>query len=91
MLRGSGNPSGTVNLVRKRPTREFQGAAMITAGSWDAQRYVADLSGPLAEGGAIRGRMIAVHDDKDSFQDSRMSARMCFMARWPRTWVNAPR
>src|SRR5690606_15549743 len=25
MQRGSGNPSGTVNMVRKRPTREFQG------------------------------------------------------------------
>ncbi|MGE8498335.1 MAG: TonB-dependent siderophore receptor [Pseudomonas sp.] len=75
MLRGSGNPSGTVNMVRKRPTREFQGSASYTLGSWDANRYVADLSGPLVEGGAIRGRIIAVHDDKDFFQDARMERK----------------
>ncbi|UCJ16370.1 TonB-dependent receptor [Pseudomonas sp. MM211] len=75
MLRGSGNPSGTANLVRKRPTREFQGSASYTAGSWDANRYVADISGPLVEGGAIRGRVIAVHDDKDFFQDTRMERK----------------
>ncbi len=75
MLRGSGNPSGTVNMVRKRPTREFQGSASVTAGSWDAQRYVLDVSGPLAAEGALRGRMIAVHDDRDLFQDSRMERK----------------
>ncbi|WP_100634969.1 TonB-dependent siderophore receptor [Pseudomonas qingdaonensis] len=78
MLRGAGNPSGTVNLVRKRPTRDFQASASVTAGSWDAQRYVADLSGALTDNGAIRGRMIAVHDDKDSFQDSRMERKNVF-------------
>lgn len=78
MLRGSGNPSGTVNIVRKRPTREFQASGSYTAGSWDAQRYVADISGPLSEGGAVRGRVIAVHDDKDFFQDSRMERKNVF-------------
>ncbi|MDF2796580.1 MAG: TonB-dependent siderophore receptor [Pseudomonas orientalis] len=78
MLRGAGNPSGTVNLVRKRPTRDFQASGTVTAGSWDSQRYVADLSGALTENGAIRGRVIAVHDDKDSFQDSRMERKNVF-------------
>jgi outer membrane receptor for ferric coprogen and ferric-rhodotorulic acid len=78
MLRGAGNPSGTVNLVRKRPTREFQASGTVTAGSWDSQRYVADLSGALTDNGAIRGRVIAVHDDKDSFQDSRMERKSVF-------------
>jgi len=78
MLRGAGNPSGTVNLVRKRPTAEFQGEGSVTLGSWDAQRYVADLSGPLTETGNVRGRVIAVHDDKDHFQDSRMERKEVF-------------
>lgn len=78
MLRGAGNPSGTVNLVRKRPTRDFQASGSVTAGSWDSQRYVADLSGALTDNGAIRGRVIAVHDDKDSFQDSRMERKNVF-------------
>ncbi|AIR89438.1 TonB-dependent siderophore receptor [Pseudomonas cremoricolorata] len=71
MLRGAGNPSGTVNLVRKRPTAEFHGQGSVTLGSWDSQRYVADISGPLTETGNVRGRMIAVHDDKEHFQESR--------------------
>jgi outer membrane receptor for ferric coprogen and ferric-rhodotorulic acid len=75
MLRGSGNPSGTVNIVRKRPTADFQITGSYTVGSWDANRYTADISGPLTEGGAVRGRMIAVHDDSDSFQDSRMERK----------------
>lgn len=75
MLRGSGNPSGTANIVRKRPTRDFQASASVTAGSWDSQRYVADLSGPLVADGTIRGRLIAVHDDKDFFQKSRMERK----------------
>lgn len=78
MLRGAGNPSGTVNLVRKRPTPEFQASGTVTAGSWDSQRYVADLSGALTDDGAIRGRVIAVHDDKDSFQDSRIERKSVF-------------
>ncbi|QHG67068.1 TonB-dependent siderophore receptor [Pseudomonas putida] len=75
MIRGAGNPSGTVNLVRKRPTYEYQGEGSVTLGSWDAQRYVADISGPLTETGNVRGRVIAVHDDKDHFQESRQERK----------------
>ncbi|MBZ8143905.1 TonB-dependent siderophore receptor, partial [Rubrivivax gelatinosus] len=70
-LRGSGNPSATVNLVRKRPTRDFQGSARVTLGSWDRTRVEADVSGALVESGAIRGRVVAVSDDKEFFQKAR--------------------
>ncbi len=33
MLRGSGNPSATVNMVRKRPTKAFHASVGATAGS----------------------------------------------------------
>lgn len=75
MIRGAGNPSGTINLVRKRPTYQYQGEGSVTLGSWDAQRYVADLSGPLTETGNVRGRVIAVHDDKDHFQAARQERK----------------
>ena len=75
MLRGAGNPSGTVNLVRKRPTYEYQGSGSVTLGSHDAQRYVADVSGPLTDTGNVRGRVIAVHDDRDLFQRSRQERK----------------
>lgn len=68
MLRGSGNPSATVNMVRKRPTSEFQGSARLTLGSWNRRRAEADISGPLNESGSLRGRLIAVADEKDFFQ-----------------------
>jgi hypothetical protein len=39
------------------------------------QRYVADISGPLTETGNVRGRVIAVHDEKDHFQQSRQERK----------------
>ncbi|MBK5005490.1 TonB-dependent siderophore receptor [Pseudomonas sp. S32] len=78
MLRGAGNPSGTVNLVRKRPTHSFQASGTATLGSWNAQRYVADISGPLTDTGNVRGRVIAVHDDRDLFQHSRSERKEAF-------------
>ena len=33
LLTGTGNPSAAINLVRKRPTREFSAAASLGAGS----------------------------------------------------------
>lgn len=78
MLRGSGNPSATVNMVRKRPTREFQGSAALTLGSWDRRRLEADISGPLNEAGTLRGRIVAVDDSKDFFQKARHEDRKVF-------------
>lgn len=75
MLRGAGTPSATVNMVRKRPTREFQGQAAMTLGSWDHHRLEADLSGPLNEAGTLRGRLVALADEKNSFQQGRSEER----------------
>lgn len=69
LLTGAGNPGGTINLVRKRPTESFQGQAEVQLGSWNERRIVGDISGPLLESGRIRGRLIAVAEDSDSFVD----------------------
>jgi len=69
LLSGAGNPGGTINLVRKRPTESFQGQAEVQLGSWDQRRVVGDVSGPLVESGRIRGRLVAVAEDSDSFVD----------------------
>ncbi|WP_347615083.1 TonB-dependent siderophore receptor, partial [Comamonas thiooxydans] len=45
LLTGSGDPGATINLVRKKPTREFQGHATLGAGSWGSYRGELDLSG----------------------------------------------
>jgi outer membrane receptor for ferric coprogen and ferric-rhodotorulic acid len=75
MLRGSGNPSATVNMVRKRPTKEFQASVGVTAGSWDRYRAEGDISGALNASGSVRGRMVAVTDQKDSFQKGKEEDR----------------
>jgi outer membrane receptor for ferric coprogen and ferric-rhodotorulic acid len=75
MLRGSGNPSGTVNLVRKRPTDSFQASASVAVGSWSRRRLSADIGGPLNDTGTLRGRLVAVSDDKAFFQKARSEER----------------
>ncbi|TYT23551.1 TonB-dependent siderophore receptor [Luteimonas viscosa] len=68
LMSGTGNPSATVNFVRKRPGDAFEGAAHATFGSWDRKRVDADLSGPLGSG-AVRGRVVGAYEDGDSYLD----------------------
>lgn len=70
LLAGAGDPSATVNLVRKRPTKDFQGYAQLGAGRWDAYRTEVDLSGPVAAAGRIRGRLVGAYADGKSFMEN---------------------
>ncbi len=70
LMNGTGEPSASVNLIRKRATsKEFVGNVSASYGTWDKQRYVADLSAPLTESGNVRGRVVAGYQDGDSWQD----------------------
>lgn len=69
LLTGAGSLGATINLVRKKPTAEFQGHASLGAGSWDNYRSELDVSGPLTETGNVRGRAVAAYQDKHSFMD----------------------
>lgn len=69
LLTGAGAPGGTVNSVRKRPTDGFQAQAEVQLGSWDARRVVGDVSTPLTASGRVRGRVVALHDENESFTD----------------------
>jgi outer membrane receptor for ferric coprogen and ferric-rhodotorulic acid len=76
---GDGYPGATVNLVRKRPTHEFQASVGPSAGSWDSYRTDADVSGPLNESGTLRGRIVAAASDAGSFRDyEKSSNRLLF-------------
>ena len=66
---GSGDPSATVNLVRKQPTRNFQGHASVSLGSWNLYRAEADVAGPINASGSLRGRLVAAHQQSDSYID----------------------
>lgn len=69
LLTGAGNPSATINLVRKRPTREFAASVNGSIGSWNKYRGVADVSGPLNASGSLRGRVVAAAQNADSYID----------------------
>ena len=55
----SGEMGGIVNLVRKRPTKEFQGHAAAGFGTHKQYKAEADVSGPLNADGSVRGRVMA--------------------------------
>jgi len=69
LMSGAGNPSATVNFVRKRPTDSFQARLNTSAGSWDNRRVDVDVSGPLSDSGKVRGRFIYAHDKGNSYLD----------------------
>ncbi|KRG62727.1 ferric-rhodotorulic acid transporter [Stenotrophomonas humi] len=66
---GAGDPSGTVNYVRKRPTDEFAMSANLVLGRWGNQRLEADIGGPIALDGRVRARVVAAKQQSDSFRD----------------------
>lgn len=67
---GAGDPSGTINLVRKRPTDEFAAQFGLTYGRWNNLRLEADIGGPIAWDGRIRARAVAVKQKSDDFRDN---------------------
>lgn len=69
LLHGTGNPAATVNLVRKRPQREFAASTTLSAGRWGRYRAEVDVGGPLSASGNVRGRAVAAYEDRDYFYD----------------------
>lgn len=68
LMSGTGNPSATVNFVRKRPGADFAGSVAATYGSWNRKRIDADISTPIGSG-AVRARAAAAYEDGDSYID----------------------
>ncbi|KAG0771746.1 hypothetical protein G6F22_016227 [Rhizopus arrhizus] len=66
---GAGDPSGTISMIRKRPTDTFQMGANVTLGRWGNRRLEADLGGPVAWDGRIRARIVAAKQQSNSFRD----------------------
>jgi outer membrane receptor for ferric coprogen and ferric-rhodotorulic acid len=60
-------PGAAVNLIRKRPLREPAAMFAVSAGSWNTYRQEADITGPLAQDGALRGRLVVSNASKDYF------------------------
>lgn len=67
IMTGVGNPSATINYIRKRPTEDFQASGSIRYGTWNQWRAEADVSVPLNDALAIR--LTYAHQDGDSHLD----------------------
>lgn len=67
IMTGIGNPSATINYIRKRPLNEFTGHVGVSAGSYETTRFEADLSAPLGDGAGLR--LLYAHEDRDSHLD----------------------
>ncbi|WP_273203046.1 TonB-dependent siderophore receptor [Marinobacter subterrani] len=78
LMAGSGNPAATVNFIRKRPTEETSASVAVTGGSWDRKRIVGDASGAVSESGAVRARVVAGYEDKNSYLDRYSNEKQMF-------------
>lgn len=65
----SGEPGGVINVVRKKPTKQFQMNAVVHGGSWNNYRGEMDVSGPLTENGSVRARLVGTYEDRNYFYD----------------------
>lgn len=69
LLTGSGTPGATINLIRKKPTRDFEGHVTLGGGSWDSYRGEVDAGGALNDSGSIRARGVAAYESRGSNLD----------------------
>lgn len=69
LMSATGNPSATVNFVRKRPGAEFMGSTRLMLGSWNNRRIDVDVNSPLNASGTVRGRAVAAVQGSDSYLD----------------------
>ncbi len=69
LMQGAGYPSASVNMIRKRPTRDFHGTVEGSVGHWSTYSGMVDVGGPLMENGDLRARVVAYGLDSESHID----------------------
>lgn len=79
LFSSTGDPGGTVNLVRKRARAETQGSFASSIGSWNNYRVEGDITGALNEAKTLRGRAGVAYQDRDYFYDTaKMRTRLVY-------------
>ncbi|PTD26460.1 TonB-dependent siderophore receptor [Sphingomonas fennica] len=70
LLTGAGNPSASINLIRKHADSDRFTATLTAAASrWDNYFAMADVSAPVTGNGDVRARVVAKYEEGDSFTD----------------------
>lgn len=67
LMTGVGNPSATVNFIRKRATQKDELSLMGSIGSWNNHRVQLDANKVM--GDSLNGRIVAVKQNQDSYLD----------------------
>lgn len=82
IMTGIGNPSATVNYVRKRPTDELKVNASGQVGTRDYWRFEGDVNAPITD--TLAARFIYAHEERDGHLDYNHVNRDVFGAilRW---------
>lgn len=70
LLSGTGNPSASINLVRKHAdSKVFKGSVGAVVGSWDRVGADFDITTPLNQSGSVRARLVVDASQQASFID----------------------
>ena len=67
LVAGVGDPSATVNLIRKRAPAEVRGYYSMQGGSFSSYRFEGDVGGPVTKDGSVRARIVAAYTDRESY------------------------
>ncbi|MCH4248296.1 MAG: TonB-dependent receptor [Acinetobacter populi] len=66
---GTGDPSASINFVRKRPGLEAEYNGKLSWGTWGKKRVELDVSQPFTSDGSIRGRFVGAYGQGNSYID----------------------
>jgi len=70
LLSGVGDPSASINLVRKHATStDWTGYINASYGSWDTKRVSGDIGGAVTSDGRLRVRGVARYEEGEAFTD----------------------
>lgn len=70
LLSGAGNPSASINLIRKHADSDRLAAEITaSAGRWNNFSIMGDIQSPITADGSIRARAVAKYEEGDSFID----------------------
>lgn len=79
LQRGVGEPGGVVNLVKKKPKKDFAASWATGIGSWDTYRVEGDITGPLNADQTLLGRLVVASEERGYFHDDTQSRKWLFM------------
>ncbi|MEH6491316.1 TonB-dependent siderophore receptor [Halopseudomonas sp.] len=76
LMAGSGDPSASLNLARKRAnSRYLTGSLEVSGGTWDTYGTLGDVSMALNEAGTVRARLVGEYNEGDSWIDLHTNQR----------------